>query len=266
MHLLRLRGFLAQTLTDFQGAVKAYERVVAAAPDDWESWNNLGNARRALDDHMGSLEASRRAVEINPRSAPVRLNYATSLEYAGNVDEAERELRRIAQDFPTDANTMRELFLLLKNQYREEEATDAIEEAVRRAPRDVELGLALASHHLAQRHHAASEEAYRRVLTLDSANALAWLGVATVMDHLNRTDELATWAKEAEERKIAREGLSFIKAFDHRRAKRFAEGLAELSQVPEELETARRQQLLGQLLEGTGKFDEAFAAFESMLF
>ena len=264
LHLLRLRGFLAQTLTDFQGAVKAYERVVAAAPDDWESWNNLGNARRALDDHMGSLEASRRAVEINPRSAPVRLNYATSLEYAGNVDEAERELRRIAQDFPTDANTMRELFLLLKNQYREEEATDAIEEAVRRAPRDVELGLALASHHLAQRHHAASEEAYRRVLTLDSANALAWLGVATVMDHLNRTDELATWAKEAEERKIAREGLSFIKAFDHRRAKRFAEGLAELSQVPEELETARRQQLLGQLLEGTGKFDEAFAAFESM--
>ena len=33
---------------------------------------------------------------------------------------------------------------------------------------------------------------------------------------------------------------NFIRAFDHRRAKRFAEGLAALEQVPEDLETARR--------------------------
>ena len=96
LHLLRLRGFLAQSLADFESAVKAYERVVSSAPNDWESWNNLGNARRALDDHLGSLEASTRAVELNPSSGPVRLNYATSLEYAGKVEEAEQELRRMS--------------------------------------------------------------------------------------------------------------------------------------------------------------------------
>lgn len=262
--LLRMRGFLAQSLGDFELAVEAYERVVAALPGDWESWNNLGNARRAIDDHEGSLEASRRALEINPNSAPVRLNYATSLEYAGRIEEAERELRRLAAEFPQDPHTMRELFGLLKSQYRDEDASEAIEEAVRRAPQDIELGLALASHRLSRRHHAASEKAYRRVLTMDPLNTRAWLGIAMVMDLTNRTDELTELAKSAEDAKISTDGLSFIKAFDHRRAKRYAEGLDALSDVPDELETGRRQQLLGQLLEGVGRYDEAFAAFERM--
>src|SRR5688500_8568826 len=46
MRVERLRGFLAQTLEDFPTAITAYERVVAAVPADWETWNNLGNARR----------------------------------------------------------------------------------------------------------------------------------------------------------------------------------------------------------------------------
>jgi tetratricopeptide (TPR) repeat protein len=262
--LLRLRAFLAQSLGEFETAVKAYERVVATTPDDWESWNNLGNARRALDDHEGSLEAARRAVELNADSAPVRLNYATALEYAARAQEAEREYRAIAADFPDDPNSLRELFAMLKNQYRNEEAGEAIEEAVRRAPNDIELGLTLAGYRVTQRLHAAAEEAYRRVLTIDPGNPKAWLGVATVMDQINRTDELSAWVKQAENANVAPEGLNFIRAFDHRRAKRYAEGVEALSHVPDELETGRRQQLLGQLLEGTGEYDQAFAAFERM--
>ena len=49
----RLRGYIAQGLGDFAGAAEAYERVVAAAPRDWETWNNLGNARRATGDSSG---------------------------------------------------------------------------------------------------------------------------------------------------------------------------------------------------------------------
>lgn len=170
----------------------------------------------------------------------------------------------MAADFPDDANSMRELFAMLKTQYRDEEALEAIEEAVRRAPGDVELALGLASHRLTRGRHAAAEEAYRRVLTIDPGNTLAYLGVATVLDQTNRTEELAALVKEAEEANVAAAGLSFVKAFDHRRAKRYVEGLEALSHVPDELETARRQQLLGQLLEGAGEHDEAFAAFERM--
>ena len=264
LRLLKLRGFLAQSVGDFPTAIEAYEEVVSAVPSDWESWNNLGNARRSGKDAEGALEALRRALELSPNSAPVRLNLATALEYAGKVDEAEHEYRRLASDFPDDFHAMRELFAMLKSQFRDDEALEAIEEAVRRAPGDVELTLGLASHRLTRGRHAAAEEAYRRVLTIDPANTLAYLGVATVLDQTNRTEELAALVKEAEQAKVAVEGLSFVKAFDHRRAKRYAAGLKALSHVPDELETARRQQLLGQLLEGAGEYDAAFTAFERM--
>src|SRR3954452_15516763 len=179
LQLLRLRGFLAQMADDFPVATRSYEQVVAASPDDWESWNNLGNARRAFDDLEGAVVAMRRAAEINPNSPPVRLNFATALGQAGQFVEAEQQLRKMADDFPSDSKPLRELFAFLKEQFREDEALDAIEEAVRRDPRDVELALGLASHRLMLLRHADAEQAYRRVLTIDPGNKLAYLGVAT---------------------------------------------------------------------------------------
>lgn len=264
MRLERLRGFVAQSLEDFPAAIASYERVVAAAPDDWESWNNLGNARRSAGDFEGGLQALGRALAIAPDSPPTRLNYATALEQAGRFEDAEREYRRMAEDFPGDEKALRELFALLKRQYREEEANEALAEAVRRAPKDVGLALGLASDLLNRGRHSAAEEEYRRVLGMEPSNAIAFLGVATVLDQMNRTEELSALVGEACAANVSDAGLSFIKAFDHRRAKRYAEGLEALAHVPDEMETARRQQLLGQLLEGAGRYDEAFAAFERM--
>jgi tetratricopeptide (TPR) repeat protein len=264
LQLFRVRGFVAQSLDELGIAAQAYEQVVAAVPGDWESWNNLGNVRRAANDAAGAILALRRAAEINPTSAPVRLNYATVLEFAGNFDDAERAYRQMAIDFPEDVNPMRELFAMLKTQFRDEAALEAIEEASRRAPDDVELALGVASHRLLLMRHGPAEDAYRQVLTIDRTNILAYLGIATAMDQTNRVDELAALVTEAASANLPPEGLSFVQAFDHRRAKRYAEGLEALSQVPDELETVRRQQLLGQLLEGAGQYDAAFAAFERM--
>jgi tetratricopeptide (TPR) repeat protein len=264
LQLLRLRGFLAQMSDDFPVATRSYEQVVAAFPDDWESWNNLGNARRGQGDFEGAVAAMRRAAEINPHSPPVRLNFATALHQAGQFAEAEQQLRNMAGDFPTDPKPMRELFALLKEQFREEEALDAIEEAVRRDPTDVELALGLASHRLMLLRHVDAEDAYRRVLTIDPGNKLAYLGVATVFELTNRAAELASWVDEAERAGVERETLNFIRAFHFRRAKRYVEGVEALRNVPEELETQRRYHLLGQLLEGAKDYDAAFAAFERM--
>ena len=48
LQLARIRGYVTDQLLDRQSAVEALEHVVAAAPSDWESWNNLGNARRGI--------------------------------------------------------------------------------------------------------------------------------------------------------------------------------------------------------------------------
>jgi Flp pilus assembly protein TadD len=264
LRLDRLRGFLAQSIEWFEEAIASYQRVVAAAPNDWESWNNLGNARRATDDVAGTLEALRRAVEISPDVAPVRFNYATALVWAGEAERAEAELRAMADDFADDWRPLRELHALLRFQGREESATEPLQEAVRRDPANVELVLGLAAHLLSQLQHAAAERSYARVLELEPGNTLAFLGLATVLDLTNRTDDLTALVGRAEQANVHPDGLRFIRAYDHRRAKRYAEGLEELRQVPDELETARRQHLLGQLLEGTGDYDGAFAAFERM--
>ncbi|HKC03424.1 MAG TPA: sulfotransferase [Sphingomicrobium sp.] len=262
--LLKLRGFLAQSSEEFAVAIDAYEQVVAAAPADWESWNNLGNSRNAAGDLEGSIEALRRAADLNPVSAPIRINLATALAAAASFDEAEAQLRKMAEDFPADAKPMRELHGFLKQQARDEEALDAIEEAVARAPADLELRLALASHRLSLLQHSASEEAYSEVVRRDPGNSLANIGLAVVLELTNRSEDLSSLVSDAAARGVADDAMNFIRAFDHRRAKRFQEGLASLSRVPEELETARRFHLLGQLEDGAGNYDQAFVAFERM--
>ena len=264
LRLARFRAFAAQSAGDFAQAVEAYEHVVARAPADWEAWNNLGNARSGAGDQQGSVAALSRAVELNPRARPVRLNFATALGRAGDAGQAEQQLRQMAADFPDDASALRELHTLFKAQLREEDALGAIEAAVEREPANVELLLATASQRLMMLHTDAAEQAYRQVLDRDPGNSLANLGLAVVYDLSNRADALALLVDQAAARGIDPGALAFIRAFDHRRAKRFAEGLEALRHVPEELETARRVHLHGQLLEGAGKYDEAFRAFSRM--
>jgi len=264
MRLERLRGFLFQSLRDFPAAASAYERVVAGAPDDWEAWNNLGNVRRQSGDADGSVAALRRACEINPRSAPARLNLAMALFAAGQLGDAKSELNRMAEEFPSDSKPLRELHGILKAEGRDEEALEPIVEAVRRDPDDVELLLGLASHQLALLDNAEAEKSYREVVRRDSANALANLGLAVVFELTNRGDALVELVGDAESRGVEPDVLNFIRAFGFRRSKQFDEGLASLAKVRGDLEEARRLQLLGQLSEGAGKYDEAWEAFVGM--
>ena len=264
MRLERLRGFGAQMADDFEVAIASYERVVAAEPEDWESWNNLGNSRRLSGDFEGSVAASQRAVELSPDSPPVRLNYALAVASIGKIVEAEQLLRKIADEFPHDVKALTELHSLYKGQAREEEALEAIEAAVRREPRNLDLLLGLASHRLSMLHTDAAEETYRQAVLLEPASGPANLGLGLVFELTNRGEELSKLVQEAEARGIPANASNFLQALDHRRARRFAEGLAALSKVPEDIESSRRWHLLGQLYEGVGKHDEAFAAFSRM--
>ena len=262
--LLKLRAYLAQATDQFEFALRDYERIVAKDPEDCDSWNNLGNARRCAGDHQGSVAALRRAAELDPHSAPIRLNLATAMIAAGEWDWGEAELRRMAADFPDDANPLRELHVMLKERGRDSEALEAIQAAVDRAPGEVSLLLGLASHLSYLLNSNAAEATYRRVLEIDPSNALAHLGLAICFELTNQTDELSALVVQAEARDVGSNALNFVRAYDHRRAKRFAEGLAAMEEVPSELETARRHHLMGQLFEGVGRYGEAFDAYTQM--
>jgi tetratricopeptide (TPR) repeat protein len=170
----------------------------------------------------------------------------------------------MAEDFPQDTRSLRELHAILKELGREEPALEAIEAASKRDPADLELLLALASQRLNLLHTEAAEEAYRKAVEREPGNSLANLGLAVVFELTNRTGDLSNLVNEAQKRGVGEDVLNFIRAFDYRRQKKFDEGLAALEKVPDELETARRCHLLGQLEEGAGHYDEAFAAYTRM--
>jgi tetratricopeptide (TPR) repeat protein len=264
LRLRRMRAFLAQEARNLPISISAYEEIVAANPDDWESWNNLGNARRLFGDFDGSVSALERAIELSPDSPPIHLNLGMALAKVGKIDEAESALRKMAERFPEDARGLLELHAIFKELGREEDALDVVETAAAREPRNVQILLALGSQRLNLLKHEAAEEAYRGVIAIEPSNELANLGLAVVYELSNRADDLSRLIGEAEERGASDHALNFIRAMHLRREKRFDEGLAALETVPEELESGRRYHLLGQLCEGAGRYDEAFAAFTKM--
>jgi Flp pilus assembly protein TadD len=258
--IARYRGFLAQSLERFEEAVEAYEEVVAATPSDFESWNNLGNARRGLGDLGGAVAALERATALDG-SAPCRFNLASALVAAGREEEAEQALKMLAADFPTDPQALTELYRLYKGSGRGEEALAAISDAGMRAPADANLQLMLGVELGEALRTDEAEIAFRNAIAADPNLADAYLGLAVNYEHTNRDEALAPLARLAEQNGLNEGVIAFIHALGLRRSGQYEEALAQLSLVPETIEPERTANLRGTLLDRLGRTDEAFAAF-----
>lgn len=263
LQLARIRGYAAQMSGRAEEAVAAYEHVVSAVPNDWESHNNLGNARLLAGDVDGAVEELEKAVALAPDSAPPRINLARSYRLTGEFGEAEGVLRKMTEDFPDDPQPWLDLHDLLKDQSRTDEILPVLDGALKLRPDDLELLLARGRHFGTMLEMDKAEAVFRDVLVRDPANGDAFVGLATVYEHSKAT-ELEGLVEEAERRKIEQNALNLVRAFAHRRAKRFEEGSAALAQVDPDFEAPRRQHLIGQMLEGLKDYDGAFAAFERM--
>lgn len=262
LRVARYRGFLAQSLDRFAEAVEAYEFVLARASQDFESWNNLGNARAALGDYDGSVAALERAIALDPHAAPTRINLATALTDAGRRTEAETVLRAAGKDFPQDPHVLYDLYVLLKADGRQNEALATLEQAVKLDPAHAARQLTLAVEYGLLMETGKAEAAYLRVLDLDPRGREAYLGLAIQYEHSNREEEFAPLIARAEANGVEIGALSFLRALEHRRAKRFEQGLEALALVPPEIEPERTAHLRATLLDRLGRSDEAFGWFE----
>lgn len=262
LRIARYRGYLAQWLDQLPEAVEAYEFVVARAPGDFESWNNLGNTRSVLGDYDASIVALERAVALDPGAAPTRMNLATALRAAGRRGDAETILRKAAADFPQDSVPLHDLYIQLKSDARHDEALPLLEEAVRRDPHNAGLQLKLGIEYGLMMRGEEAEAAYRSVLALDPAERDAYLGLAIQYEHSNREAEFAPLIAQAEANALDVGTLNFLRAFECRRGKRFEEGLECLALVPAEVEPERVAHLRATLLDRLGRSAEAFHWFE----
>ena len=265
MNFLRQRAFAAHMNGQLDLALADYRRFLAVNSEDWESWNNLGNAYRTAGNLEDAAEALRSAVRINPRAAPIRLNLARTLRDLGELAGAEVEFRAMAQDFPDDEKPLVDLYHVLRELGRpQSELEEALEEASRRDPANVDLVIELGDLQTQYLDYEKSEKSYRRALALSPSNGAAFLGLARTLEH-SRPEDLGALVAEAESAALNDEPrLNIIRAFAARRAKRYEEGLAALDGVPDGVESVVRWHLAGEMLEALGRYDEAFAAFEAM--
>lgn len=260
----RLRGYCAQHRDDYAGARHAYERVVAALPNDFETWNNLGNARLALGETVSAIVALETAARLRPDLIAIRLNLALALADGGQLEDAVLALDACARDFPTDPRPFSQMGSVLSNLHRDEEALAPIRIAADLAPDDADLKVRLGERLALLWSTDEAEAAYRRALSLVPDHASAFLQLALLFDQTNRVDAFADLIAEAEAKGVAEGTLHFIRAVAYRRAGRFDDGLAEIEAAPAEIEPRRRAQLAGEFQDRLGRADEAFEAFSEM--
>jgi len=262
--LFRLRGYLLQIREDYDGAAKAYEQVVAADPVDFESWNNLGNARAGAGDVMGSVAALERAAALRPDIAPVRLNVATTLMEAGRLEDAEKALVDCVRDFPKDSKPLLELAGLLKLLGKDSEALGAIERAAALEPSNANLQVELGMEYVMAWDMPRGEESFRKAVAVDPKHAEAHILLGLLIEHTNRPGEFAPLIASAQTIGVDEGAVQFIRALEHRRERRFEEGLEALAAVPADIQPVRCAQLSGQFHDRIGNVDAAFSAFSEM--
>lgn len=77
-------------------ALTRLTKLVRQMPGSFEAWQALSHVRRELGQWEGSIEASKRALELQPTNVQEKVALATALEVAGEIDQAIAVLRDIA--------------------------------------------------------------------------------------------------------------------------------------------------------------------------
>jgi tetratricopeptide (TPR) repeat protein len=230
LKLVRLAAYIHQRQGRLAEAASGYGEVVAAAPDDFESWNNLGNVRSANGDVDGAIDAFERAINLRRDAIPIYLNLSELLAQAGREAARRHVMREAGQVAPRDPQVQ------------------------------TELGLA----EVAARDYPAAERAFVEAIRLSDGFTPAYLELGLLLENLNRVDELAGLVDMAKQRGVAEAELDFIRAWALRRQGKFAEALPLAEATPPTINPVRRAHLIAELRERAGDTDGAFAAFVEM--
>jgi tetratricopeptide (TPR) repeat protein len=225
--LLRIAAWVHQQHGRPGEAAAAYRAVLAAAPEDFEGWNNLGNVLVEAGDVDGAIDAFQRAIMLRPDIAEMVINLSDVLARAERFEDRRAVMREAAKVTPDDPVIQ------------------------------TELGLAEAG----ARDLAAAERAFRAAIALDPRATSAYLELGLLLENLNRIDDLAALVAQAE---AAGPEIDFIKAWALRRQGRFKEALPLAEATPATINPVRRAQLVAELNDRAGDPARAFAAFAEM--
>lgn len=262
--LLRLGAYFAQESGDYQLAATLYRRIVAQMPDDWSSWNNLGNTLGSLEDFDGAIAALEKVAGRLPGDRTIAINLANTYAARGDFEEAIGRLQLLAQQAPDFADPVLALHAIYTKQGREDDAYEAIAEAARRNSNHAQTRSSYANEAARRNDYGIAEREYEAALALDPRDGAAIVGLASMLERMNREDELLPLLQRAVASGADPEPVSYIEAMNLRRAGDFEGALAALDASKEAVVPGRRFHLRGVLLDRLGLHDQAFAAWRAM--
>lgn len=83
-----LTGYAHALAGDYAGSLPYYREALRHRPNDFETWNNLGDALSQLARDEDAAQAFAQALKINPQCVAARYNLGNTLRRLGRDDEA----------------------------------------------------------------------------------------------------------------------------------------------------------------------------------
>lgn len=311
---------------DFVGAEQIGRELVASRPADGALNGMLGMIAVQQRRHAEAAPYLRQALAYAPDNIPLRISLGFALANVGELDEARRvaegtnipqlerivayvdqaqgraqeaiaRYRQVLAGFPEDAESWKNLGVLLRDEGQLGEAVEAFEAslsirddvetvlhfgqalamgerhperqalfrvAVNRHPPSASLLVQLGLAEGAMRAFEEAERAYRAALAADPAHAGAYLEYGMMLESLNRLDDLDALIAAGRTAGVTGAELDFLEATLLRRRGQFAEARALAEGISAGINPSRLAQLIGEAADRLGDTDQAFAAFSEM--
>ena len=219
----RARAEAADAAQDGEAGVVAWSKVVAAAPNDWRAWANLGNSYAALGKWSDAIDGLSKAAGLNPNDLMIRRHTASGLLQLNRIEEAIVHLTAVAKAQPAAADDQIALAKVLNEAQRYDEAIAAFEAAKRLSGATAAIELGIGQARSARLQFAQAEAALERAYALEPANRAAVFQFGLALDRNNKTGALAKLLNEARANGLDKDSLSYLWAVLARREGRLEE-------------------------------------------
>lgn len=175
----------AMQRNDFASAETLLQKVIAASPNNYRAWFDLGYVYNATEKQTQAIDAYRKAVAAKPDVFESNLNLGLLLARQGDNGEAAKYLKASTQLKPStnpDAGLTRAWLALgrVEESSDPQQALAAFSEAAKLSPKDAEPHLAAAALLQKQNSLAAAAREYQTAADLDPKSKEALSGLIDV--------------------------------------------------------------------------------------
>jgi tetratricopeptide (TPR) repeat protein len=190
-------GVVAQERGDFAEARRAFERAVAADPDNARARFHLGTLAFQLGDAARAIAELERAIALDDRDPLPRNNLGLAYQRVGELEEAERSFRAALERKPDYASALNNLGALLHATKRTDEAISTFERATEVAPNFADAFMNLGLIRKGTGDYAKAGAELLEALKLAPNSARAHLELAECLAKLDKREEATKLALAA---------------------------------------------------------------------